>query len=105
MSQFAVAESRSPRPPATKLPEGNSSQQNAPRCKPIFPPDRLYHGILLAICSSVLLIAPLLSVRDRSQVMLPLLQVPLPELCTMRRFAGISASAFTIAARAFGFEL
>jgi hypothetical protein len=37
----------------------------------------------------VLLISAMLSVRDRSQVVLPLLQFPVPELCTMRRLAGI----------------
>src|SRR5207244_10680 len=52
-------------------------------------PDSLYHVILLALCGCVLLMGLLLSVRDRSQVMLPLLQVPLPELCTMRRMLGL----------------
>ncbi len=52
-------------------------------------PDRLYHIVLLALCTSVLLIAAILTVRDRSQVVLPFVQFPLPELCTMRRLAGI----------------
>src|SRR5262245_30195969 len=56
---------------------------------PTAPPDRLYHIILLAICSSVLFGAALLSVRDRSQVVLPILQFPVPELCMMRRMVGI----------------
>lgn len=56
---------------------------------PTAPPDRLYHIILLALSSGVLLAAVMLSVRDRSQVVLPVLQLPVPELCMMRRLVGI----------------
>jgi uncharacterized protein DUF2752 len=52
-------------------------------------PDWRYHAILLALCAGVLLAATLLSVRDRSQVVLPLVGLPLPELCTMRRLLHI----------------
>jgi len=88
MSQTA-AESRSLRPSATRMPESNPSQLKPARCIPIAPPDRLYHLVLLAICSSVLLMAAILSVRNLSQIILPVLQLPLPELCTMRRLAGL----------------
>jgi hypothetical protein len=53
-------------------------------------PDILYHTVLFALCSSVLLFAAILSIRDGSQVMLPMLGAPLPELCTMRRLTGMN---------------
>jgi hypothetical protein len=37
-----------------------------------------------------MLFSLLLSIRGSTQVLLPLVQVPLPELCTMRRFTGLS---------------
>jgi hypothetical protein len=52
-------------------------------------PDPLYHGVLLAISSAILVLAVVLSVRDRSQVLLPWLNIPLPELCLMRRMTGL----------------
>jgi hypothetical protein len=51
-------------------------------------PDPLYHAILLGLCACVLLAAFFLSVRDGSQVVLPLLHIPLPELCTARLLTG-----------------
>src|SRR5262249_47049977 len=89
MSQSAV-ESRSPRSSAEPKAAASSGLQ-------VFPqqsirnraPDRLYHIILLALSSGVLLAAAILSIRDRSQVVLPGLQLPIPELCTMRRLVGI----------------
>jgi hypothetical protein len=52
-------------------------------------PDSLYHVILLVLCSGVLLLAAVLSVRGGSQVVLPVLGIPLPELCMMRRLTGM----------------
>jgi len=52
-------------------------------------PDPFYHGVLLAISAAVLTLALTLSVRDRSQVLLPWLNIPLPELCMMRRVTGV----------------
>jgi uncharacterized protein DUF2752 len=52
-------------------------------------PDPLYHGVLLAISSAILCLALVLSVRDRTQVLLPWLNIPLPELCLMRRVTGL----------------
>jgi uncharacterized protein DUF2752 len=51
-------------------------------------PDPLFHFVLLALSSVVLLLALALSVRGQTQVVLPLLGVPLPELCMMRRTMG-----------------
>lgn len=53
------------------------------------PPDRLYHAVLLVLCASVLALAFVLSIRDHSQVLIPIINLPLPELCTMRRFLGL----------------
>jgi hypothetical protein len=88
MSQTAV-ESRSPRPSATRTPDRYQLPPDARYGAPVLNSDRAYHVILLAICIAVLTMAAILSVRDGSQVLLPLLQIPLPELCTMRRLAGI----------------
>jgi hypothetical protein len=52
-------------------------------------PSVRYHVIWLALCAGALMAAALLSVRGGSQVVLPLVNVPLPELCTMRRVTGI----------------
>ena len=63
--------------------------ETAPRACPfVTRPDPLYHGVLLAISSAILALAVVLSVRDRSQVLLPWLNIPLPELCLMRRTMG-----------------
>ena len=51
--------------------------------------DPLYHGVLLAVCGGVLALAVLLSIRGSTQVVVPFLGIPLPELCFMRRFTGI----------------
>jgi hypothetical protein len=53
-------------------------------------PGWLYHVVLLALSGGVLLMALLLSIRGQSQVVLPLLNVPLPELCMSRRMFGLS---------------
>jgi hypothetical protein len=52
-------------------------------------PDPLYHTILLVACSGVLVLAFILSIRDETQVLLPVVSAPLPELCTFRRFSGL----------------
>jgi hypothetical protein len=53
-------------------------------------PESLYHLVLLAACSMVLLLAVVLSIRGQTQVVLPLVNVPLPELCMSRRMFGLS---------------
>src|SRR5262245_21143556 len=97
MSQSAV-ESRSPKPSAeptapTSLmldvhPQPPLRTPHSALRTPTAPPDRLYHIILLALCSSVLLVAAMLSVRDRSDVVIPVLQLPVPELSMLRRLVG-----------------
>jgi uncharacterized protein DUF2752 len=52
-------------------------------------PDPLYHLVLLLLCSATILLALPLSIRSQSQVVEPLVGIPLPELCMMRRTLGI----------------
>ena len=62
-----------------------------PGGKPFVPrPDPLYHATLLGLCSLVMVLAVVLSVRNETQVLLPILGVPLPELCMFRRLTGLS---------------
>lgn len=58
----------------------------APAVRP--RPDPLYHVVLLAMCAGVLVLAAILSVRGQTQVVVPLLNQPLPELCLARRITG-----------------
>jgi hypothetical protein len=51
---------------------------------------RHFHGVLLASAAAVLLLSFVLTVRDHSQVVLPLIGRPLPELCSLRRFTGLA---------------
>ena len=52
-------------------------------------PEATFHWALLLLCGGVLLVASILSVRGNRQVLVPGLPIPLPELCTSRRFFGI----------------
>lgn len=52
------------------------------------PPDPLYHLTILGMCTAVMVLAFLLSVRNERQVLLPVLKVPLPELCMMKQWTG-----------------
>jgi hypothetical protein len=52
------------------------------------PADPLYHFTVLGICTAVMVLAFLLSVRNERQVLLPVLRVPLPELCMMKQYTG-----------------
>jgi len=54
------------------------------------PPDPQYHLVVLAICSGVIVLALLLSVREETQVLMPVLGAPLPELCMMKQMTGAS---------------
>jgi hypothetical protein len=52
------------------------------------PPDPLYHVVILSICTAIIALALLMSVRQERQVLIPVLGVPLPELCMMKRWTG-----------------
>ena len=43
---------------------------------------------ILLICSAILVASMILSVRDETQVVVPILGKPLPPLCTFKRFTG-----------------
>ena len=53
-------------------------------------PDALYHIVLLALCGGTIVLAFILSIRSQTQVVLPLVNVPLPELCMSRRMFDVS---------------
>jgi hypothetical protein len=55
---------------------------------PRLPPDALFHRTLLLLCLGIVVLSVVLSVRDRRQVLLPVLGSPLPELCLMKRYTG-----------------
>ena len=57
---------------------------------PAARPDPLYHTVLLGVSLGVLALAALLSVRDRREVLVPILGMPLPELCMLKRTTGLA---------------
>jgi hypothetical protein len=89
MSQPAVVKSRSPRLWATSEPDGHPPRETL-SASPTTRPDPLYHTVLLLVSVGVLLAAFVLSIRNESQVVLPLVQIPLPELCAARQLFGLS---------------
>ena len=53
------------------------------------PQDATFHWVLLGISAGVLLLAFVLNTRETT-VVVPFLNRPLPELCTLRRLTGLS---------------
>jgi hypothetical protein len=51
-------------------------------------PDPLFHVVLMTMCAGVIFLSMILSVRQGTQVVLPFLGQPLPELCMMKRMGG-----------------
>ena len=49
-----------------------------------------FHVVILAMSAGVLLLAALLNVEAGSTVVVPLLQIPLPEMCYLRRMCGLA---------------
>lgn len=45
-----------------------------------------YHLIWLALSAGVMVLAAILTVREQTQVLIPLTSIPLPELCMARRW-------------------
>jgi hypothetical protein len=72
----------------SQSPEPSAARQAAPTAAA--RPDPLFHLVLLALSACVLLLAAVLTIRSGTQVLLPLIDMPLPELCTMRRMTGLS---------------
>jgi hypothetical protein len=76
--------------PVSEVAEGDLVPLDAVQRQPVaLRPDPLYHGVLLAMCSAIVVLSFLLSVRNQTRVVLPWVNVPLPELCMMRRMTGL----------------
>ena len=69
----------------SSLPLFSSASLPTPRSRN----DATFHWTLLLICSGVLIASALLTIDD-SGVIVPGLNQTLPELCTLRRFTGLS---------------
>jgi hypothetical protein len=74
--------------PAEIEPASAGSEDAAPAALPALRPDPLFHRTLLLLCLGVVSLSVVLSVRDRRQVLLPVVGSPLPELCMMKRYTG-----------------
>jgi hypothetical protein len=53
-----------------------------------YRPDPLYHIVMLGLCTAVIALAFVMSVRSQTQVLVPVLGVPLPDLCLAKRWSG-----------------
>lgn len=51
-------------------------------------PDPMYHAVVLGMCTAVITLAFLMSVRAQTQVLIPYLGIPLPDLCLAKRWSG-----------------
>jgi hypothetical protein len=51
-------------------------------------PDPMYHAVVLGMCTAVIALAFLMSVRAQTQVLIPYLGIPLPDLCLAKRWSG-----------------
>src|SRR5687767_15410905 len=52
-------------------------------------PDPIFHLVLLVLCAAILFLAAILTVQGQTQVIVPLLGQPVPELCLSRRITGL----------------
>jgi len=52
-------------------------------------PDPTYQWVILGMCTVALTLSLLMSVREGTRVLMPILGKPLPELCHMRRYTGV----------------
>jgi hypothetical protein len=50
----------------------------------------MFHCVILGLSGAVLFLSVILSVRDQTQVLLPVIGQPLPELCMAKRLSGAS---------------
>jgi hypothetical protein len=74
--------------PAADSAPPTAGGQAAPAATPRFRPDPLFHRTILLLCSAIVVLSMVLSVRSGTRVLLPLVGTPLPELCMMRRWTG-----------------
>jgi hypothetical protein len=66
------------------LNERSAADASPPQARP----DPMYHAAILALACGVLVLAVVLSVRNSTEVLLPVFGVPLPELCMSKRYLG-----------------
>ena len=55
-------------------------------------PNRKFHLVWICLAGSVLLLSMVMEIRDSQQVNVPFTQIPMPELCSFRRFTGIDCA-------------
>ena len=53
------------------------------------PPDPVLHWVYLAISLAIIALSCVMQVRGEHQVVLPLIDQPLPDVCTFKRYLGI----------------
>ena len=70
--------------------ESRELQASAAQPSAVYPPrpDPLFHVVMMTMCAGVIFLSMVLSVRQGTQVVLPFLGEPLPELCMMKRMTG-----------------
>jgi len=59
---------------------------------PVRRHDQKFHFVWLGIASVVVLLSMLMQVRNSQQVTIPFTEIPLPELCSFRRFTGMDCA-------------
>jgi Protein of unknown function (DUF2752) len=55
-------------------------------------PDQKFHFVWLCLAGGVVLLSMLMEIRDSQQVNIPFTKIPLPELCSFRRMAGMDCA-------------
>lgn len=55
-------------------------------------PDRGFHWTWLGIAGAVLFLSMVMQIRNSQQVNIPFTQIPVPELCSFRRFTGMDCA-------------
>lgn len=82
--EHTPAETARPAEKAEKTEEAQAGGASSARVRP----DPLYHRALLLLASAIVGLSVVLSVRQETQVLLPVVGTPLPELCMMKRMTG-----------------
>lgn len=60
-----------------------------PVAAPAPRPDAWYHFVLLTLCGGILFLSVVLTVQHGTQVVIPFVGQPLPELCFLRRYLAL----------------
>jgi hypothetical protein len=54
--------------------------------------NRKFHLVWICLAGCVLLLSKVMEIRDSQQVNIPFTQIPMPELCSFRRFTGMDCA-------------